>query len=254
MTEEVLDLDALIAEEEERDKEGGIVAVIGGMRLSGKTTLSGTLKGKTLLIYAKGIETSIKSAKKLAKDNGNTLHVVPFGSLAELGNILNASIDKGYDHVYIDSLTAVNNFKYQEPDVNRLVNGKGDAVFKGFRLLGEEMLKFLATCKEVAQSTGINIFLTIGYDPVRDKEGNLIDLNPALKGNMTLSFLQQACPIFLFVGKEHQEDGTTERRIFIKDQGPITARIDYLLEHEGPKKIKADLMEVFKLLEEFKRD
>ena len=48
-----------------------LFCVVAGPRLGGKTTIAGTLPGKTLLLQAAVLESGSRSALKLARERGN---------------------------------------------------------------------------------------------------------------------------------------------------------------------------------------
>ena len=223
----------------------GIFAVIGGHRLAGKSTLAGSLPGKTLMLQTELLETGSRSAKALSEKNGYTLDIIDVKNFKDVLSILEEVTKKDYDNVYIDSLTSLLDVQFVEDGMDKL---KGNNIWDGFRKLGDKGVEFLMACKNIVDNKGINIFTTIAYKVKFDSDGETVDVQYDMKGQMTLGTLHKVCPIIVTVGKVNTEKDGLVRCLYTYDNGKYPGRIDYLLEEDNPKIIKPDLSLVLKLV------
>lgn len=227
----------------------GIFAIVKGTRLSGKSTLAGTLPGNSILAQAALLETGSNSAESLAKKLNNKLAVLEFKTVEELIDILKEfKTLEGYDNLYIDGITAVTELKYKEPRINRKVNGGGNLVWEGFREIAEATEALIESCKGITETSTKNVFLTLSLDPKHDSNGDLIELIPITKGQSTLGKLERYGNNTVAIRSRTTEKGELVREILTKNHGPYTARIDSLLDDGNPGVLPADLSKLINLI------
>lgn len=226
------------------DRDTGIFGVVGGLRLDGKSTLGGTLPGKTLLLQADVIETGSESALALASRLGNQLDVVSFDSLHDCLDILKDKEILEYDNIYIDGLSAINEMRYVAEDVQKASKKN---IWDAFRILGDDLRKFLLTAKKIT-TLGPNVFLTLAYKSTVDANGNISELKPDVKGNVTISEIQRLCPVVVAVTKSFDDDGKLVRKLLTKSDEVYPARVDSLLDDDNPGVLPADLSLVIDLI------
>ena len=227
----------------ESRSEEGVFAVVAGLRLSGKSTLAGTLKGKTIMLQAKTLETGSKSALQLAKKNKNKLDIASFESLAELIELMEEVKAMDYDTVYIDGLSAVNEMKYFSPEVQKIIKKN---VWDGYRELGDSLRRFLLFAKEL--STKKDVILTLALDPKFDANGSLVEAKVALKGNVTINEVTRLCPVVISVTSGYNDKDELVRKLLTKGDGVLPGRIDSILDEDNPSELPADLSKVFDLI------
>ena len=215
----------------------GVFGIVAAPRLYGKSTLAGTLPGKTLFLQAARIETGSQSAKKLALEYGHHLDVRAFSSLAQLFKILPAVAASDYDNLYIDGITAVTEMKYGEPEIQKMLKKDN---WGAFREIGKVMYDFILECKGLSEDTGKNVFLTLALDPQFDSVGNIVSIKPEVKGNATLSHIKGMCPVIVVPVETTTEDGKSQRILITQSDGVWPARIDNLLSHENPGSVLVD--------------
>lgn len=228
-----------------REETRGVFGVVGALRLGGKTTLSGTLPGKTLLLQAHLLESGSNSAKNLANENGNELDVLDFVSYSDLMSLLLSEEILEYDNIYIDGISAINEMKFSDKDIQL---AKKKNVWDAFRDLGEALRDFLKLAKTLSTEHGKNVFITLAYKAKYGSDGAVISLEPDVKGSVTTSEIQRLCPVVLGLDSAVSETGETNRWIVTKSDNLIPARIDSLLDHNNPGKIPADLTVLINLV------
>lgn len=228
-----------------KSKSEGLFVVVGGMRLDGKTTLAGTLPGKTLLLYAKVLETGSDSATALAKKNKHKLDSAAFDSLEDLVGLLQEAVQEKYDNIYIDGCSAVNYMKHISDEVQAAAKKN---VWDSYALLADSMRQFLRLAKMISLDHGINVFITLSYKSTLNNNGDIIKLSPVLKGNITMSEIHSLVPIVLAVKRDVDEDGDLQRVLLTKSDAVYPARVDGLLDEDNPGILLPDLRQLFKLL------
>jgi len=227
----------------------GSFIILKGTRLSGKSTISGTLKGKTILAQAALLETGSNSAISLAKSLKNELVVLEFKTVDELLEIIKEFKDlKEFDNLVIDGITAITELKYREPRINRKVTGGGNGMWDGFREIVEATEALIESCKSITETYNKNIVLTLSLDPKFDSTGDLIELVPIMKGNATLGKLDRYGNNAVVVRCKQTDKGEVVRELVTKNSGPYTARIDSLLDENNPGIIAADLSKLINLI------
>jgi hypothetical protein len=227
---------------QEEQKASGRLIVIGGKRLDGKTTLCGTLPGKTLLLYHKTLETGYKAAMKLAKKNGNDLTKAGFSTLEELVEHLQEGVTMDFDHIYIDGCSSVAELKLKTLKANKKPK---ESIWDLYAELGQTMTNLLLLMKQQADITGINMFITLAY-----KTNNDGSLEADLHGNVTMASIKKLCPTVMAVTNTFDEDGKMERILITKSNAEYPARVDGFLDDENPGQFPANLETVLKFFED----
>ncbi len=222
----------------------GVFGVVGGLRLDGKSSLAGTLKGSTLMLQAAELETGSSSAKQLAELNGNKIQILTFTGYADLMTILADPDLIDFNNIYIDGVSAITEMRTECDDFKRMAKKN---IWDAYRLLGDDLRAFLRSAKRFT-STGQNVFVTMAYKPKFDTNGNIVSLDPDVKGNITISEIQRLCPTVLAVTKTFDEDGNLHRKIITKSNEVYPARIDSLLDGNNPGVVEANLTKVIDLI------
>jgi hypothetical protein len=227
-----------------------LFCVVAGPRLGGKTTLAGTLPGRTLLLQAAVLESGSESAKALAERNGHELDVVNFTTADELLAVLKElESDKSYDNVYVDGLSALTEMKLRDPKIAKVIKTN---VWDGYRELGEAanevilQLKALTYAEKAAKPKAT--FLTCALKIKQDKSGNVVDVELETKGNMAVSAITKLGEAVVTVlPAQRTENGEIPHRIITKTQDFWPGRIDGLLSDQNPGELAADLSKVLEL-------
>ena len=223
----------------------GVFAVVGGQRLDGKSTLAGTLPGKTLLLQAGELETGSGSALALAAELGNDLQVLTFRSFGDLVEVLSDSELAEFDNIYVDGISAINEMRYDCDDVQKVMKKN---IWDAFRLIGDDLRKVLREMKLLTMNHGINVFVTLAYKAKTNADGNVSSLEPDVKGNVTIAEIQRLCPTVLAIRKTFDEDGNIGREILTQSDDVYPARMETFLDHNNPKKLEANLGLVLNLI------
>lgn len=235
-------------------KASGKLILIGGKRLSGKSSLAGTMPGKTLLVWHKTLETGYESALELAKEHGNHLDELAFETLDELATVIANVAELGYDNIYIDSLGAVAEQKIKQlntaMEVNNLSARKKEdkiTVWDVYRDLGDDIINLMITLKLLAADSGVNIVVTVAYK--YDKNDSLeVDM----PGQMTMGFIKKVCPtVMAIVELPNEETGEFERKLITRTSGENPARVDGWLHHRNPGQFEPNMTVV---LDYFNKD
>jgi hypothetical protein len=217
-------------------KQTGIYGIVAGERLSGKTTLAGTLPGKTLLLQAELLETASESAEQLAKELGNTIDTVEFSSLGDFLELLKEAEKSSYDNVYVDGISAISDMINNSRDIQAQLKKDN---WGAFREIGAQLTEAQLACKSFVADTGKNLFMTLALKPKRDSNGNLTDLDPVVKGQVALEAIKKLAPVVLAVRVQHDENGNMYRELLTKSEGIYPARIDTVLDHNNPGRFNA---------------
>jgi hypothetical protein len=228
-----------------------LFAVVAGPRLAGKTTLAGTLPGKSLLLQAAVLESGSESAKALATLRGAELAVLTFTSVAELKEIIaDLRTDTAFQNVYVDGVSALTEMKVTEPKIAAKMKTDNWAAF---RELGDDMRSLLKELKELTYSEKAklpkNVFLTCALAVKLDKNGTIVDVSLEAKGNVTVTEITKLGEAVLTVMPPvRTEQGEGQHRLITKSQEWWPGRIDGLLADKNPGVIEpADLSKVLEL-------
>ena len=221
-------------------KKRGIFGAVTGERLSGKSTLAGTLPGKTAMLVTELFETGAGSAIQMAKKMGNMLDVYKFDNISSLLEIAEAA-SKSYDNIYIDSASGITEVMYRTPEMQALIKKNS---WDGFRFLAEKVEDLMLRTKELTENSKLNILYTVAL--VKDKDGDLV---PETKGNAVVKNIRAIFPVVLALRPSYNEDGkSTAPTLVTSSSYPYMARLDDLLIENNPGVMDADLSKVLKLL------
>jgi hypothetical protein len=234
---------------QETTKSKKLFGVIAGRRTSGKTTLAGTIPGNTLLLQAGVLESGSLSAEVLAKQNGHAMTVVNFHSIADLAGVLGElREDTTFDNIYIDSITAITELKYNEPEVQKTLKKDNWAAF---REIGKSASDILLAAKSLTYNDHAkkakNVFITCALEIKSDAIGNVTDVTLLSKGNKALSDLTKLGEAVVTV-VQVDVDGEQRRKLLTKTANFFPGRIDSLLDDKNPGMIDADLSKLLSLI------
>lgn len=243
---------SILARIKKQESEGAkkLFAAVCAPRLVGKTTLGGTLPGKTLLLQVAVLESGCKSAQALAEQLDNDLVVLSVGSQDEWEAIIEElSKDTVFDNVYVDGLTAINEIIFRDPKTQALKNRDS---FKGYALIGETTDRILTDLKRLtypsANAKAKNVFVTVALKV--ENEGGVTDVKLEVKGKVSVtSITKLAEAVLTIVPPIKTENGITPHRLLTKSDGVWPGRVDGLLESQNPGHIEpANLTTFLELL------
>jgi hypothetical protein len=246
-------MSGVLARVNHQDEEDGkkLFATVCAPRLAGKTTLAGTLPGKTLLLQVAVRESGSRSAKKLANRLGNDLTIQTLHSLEEwTKKLAELAQDETYDNIYVDGVSALNEVVYADPKTVRAMNSDPR---KGYKLIGDEMDALLMTIKGLTYPSRCkkpkNVFMTVALK-IESDEG-VTDVKLEVKGKMSVSSITKLGEAVLtVVAPVKTETGTTKHKLLTQTDGFWPGRVDGLLDDENPGIIEpADLGALLKLID-----
>ena len=215
-----------------------LFGIIAGPRLGGKSTLAGTLPGRTLLLQATVLESGSESATTLAKQLGNHLDVLSFSSLDELaGYLVELRTDTTFDNVVVDSLSAITDMKYDEPKIKTLVKVDNWAAF---REIGDAATVVILALKGLTYPDKAtkpkNTFLTCALAVKQDKNGTVVDVTLECKGNVAASNVTKYGEAVVIVLPPSSPEG--HHRLLTKSVDVWPARVDGVLREANPGMIE----------------
>jgi len=243
------------AQASQKNAKGKAFTVICGRRLSGKTTLAGTLPGTSVLLYNRLKESDTECAENLAKKLGHKLHVFNFNTVTggelSLDDHLNAlAKDTEVDNVYIDGATSVANILYDDPQVQVALEKN---VWEGYRMIGDQVCSIIEKAKLLTMSSHAvkpkNVFITASLTTKTDANGNMLDVKFDIRGQMGITSLTEKAPNVLVIRDDitDSETGSEVRMMMTRTANYWPARISGLLGDENPGVMAPDLREFFKL-------
>lgn len=227
-----------------------LFGVVCGPRLGGKTTLAGTLPGRTLLLQSVVRESGSESAQALAKLNGHQLDVANFSTVEELLAILKeCSSDEAFDNVYVDGLSSITDQKFDDPVIRKLVKTDNWAAF---REIGAAAETVIMTLKELTYPEKTkkpkNTWITCALDIKLDKNGSVADVSLSTKGNLAATAVTKfgECVVTVLPPTK-TEAGETGHRMITRTTDWWPGRIDGLLHGQNPGMLDADLSKLLAL-------
>lgn len=223
----------------QKQQSSGFMAAIGGARLSGKSTLAGTLPGSTLVIQPAGIEAGNTSPMELAKKLGNKLDLIEVENHGQLFEVLQDTGLLKYDNIYVDGISAFTEMVYSSPEfATKTAKNKWD----GFDYIKDQSGQLVLACKELAEKHDKNVFITYSLKEKTDENGNVASVEMDAKGNATKTIVEGRSPNVVAAVAVTKEDGSLVRGLITKNKGPYVARLGNLLDEDNPGKIiPADL-------------
>lgn len=247
--EEVIEVKKLSILERKRLslKKSGVFGVVVGARLGGKSTLAGTLSGKTAMLQAELFETGSGSAIAKAKELGNHLDVYTFGNVSELLELVGELAHSDYDNIYIDGSTGITEQLYRKADISAAIKKN---TWDGFRIVSDEVERVMLTTKQLTEEFGKNVFFTLSVAEKYDTLGNLIEIKAEQKGNAVVKNIRAIFPVVVALRSRFDEEGNQldEPELVTKTDGLYAARIDSILAKQNPGIIyPANLAKIIKL-------
>ncbi len=238
-----------LASMRKRTKAQGAFGIITGLRCAGKSTLAGTLPGKTLMLQATLKETGSNSARQKAVECGNQIEILTFETVKELIAALQEFPQTDFDNLYIDGITAITNMRLEEPEVQRMIAlDPKKGIWAAYNAIGKTMEDLIQDAKYTAEQHSKNVFMTLALTPKYSETGALVEVQPTLKGQLTLSIIQGYGNLVLVATSRIDDNGNLVRELITKNNGLFGARIDTLLDAQNPGVLPADLGEVLRLI------
>jgi hypothetical protein len=228
-------------------KTRGVFAAILGQRLGGKSTIAGTLPGKSAMLTAKTFETGSATAEKLAANLGAELDVYEFTSAKDLAAMCKEAAET-YDNIFIDGATGLTEILYRQSDITKALQKNS---WDGFALLGDQVEDALLAIKDLTERDGgVNIFVTASVEPKYDQAGNVIELVIESKGKSVIKNLRKIFPVVVSLRPAYDENGHVldEPEMVTKTDGVHSGRIDSLLAQDNPGLLPADLSALINLI------
>ena len=221
----------------------GLFGIITGFRTSGKSTIAGTLPGKTLMLQAAVRETGSNSAIALAAERKNHLEILSFDTVPELMAMIHDFHKHPFDNLFIDGISAITEIRFEEPEIQAItLKNQWD----GYAAVKKTMHTAIFDAKKVSVDHGKHVFMTLAIDPVLNEAGAIVEMKPNLVGRATLQEIKKYGNAVMVVRSRLGDKGETIRELVTKNDGPYSARIDTLLDHENPGTMPADLSIVLK--------
>lgn len=230
----------------QKQESSGFMAAIGGARLSGKSTLAGTLPGSTLVIQPAGIEAGNTSPVELGKKLGNKVDLIEIESHLQIFEVLTDKEVLAYDNIYVDGISAFTEMVYGSPEFQKKsVKNKWD----GFDYIKDQSTKLVALCKEISAAHDKNVFVTYSLKEKTDENGNVTSVEMDAKGNATKTLVEGKSPNVLAAVAVNKDDGSLVRGLITKNNGPYVGRLGNLLDEDNPGKIiPANLAELLTIV------
>mgnify|MGYP001598300851 CR=1 FL=1 len=221
----------------------GVFCIVAGPRLGGKSTLAGTLPGKTVMLQAAVLETGSRSALALARKLGNKLEVVQFNDLVDFRTKYEAALKSDCDSIYIDGYAAINDLRWAGADIQAAFKKNN---FEAFGKHGDEMTKLCLYIK--AGVSAKNIFLTCAMKLKQDKEKDEQDVVCEVNGKIAATSLTKLGECVVSVMMVQTESGP--RRVMVtKTMDKWPGRVDGVLDDDNPGVCVPDLSIVLRMVD-----
>lgn len=228
-----------------KTENSGFFCAVTGCRLSGKSTLAGTLPGKTILIQPSDVEAGNLSPKQLAEANGNELTLVMFSSIDEAMDILDDPDLLEYDNIYFDGISGTTEMLYDSPAF--AIKSKANK-WDGFAYIGKTIRNLIAKFKELAELHNKRVFITMALDVKLDGNGEPAETKLVAKGNITRSEIEGKVPNVICTIEHLDDKGNTVRQLLTRSVGPFLCRLGDLLDDANPGVIDANLVDLLTLV------
>jgi len=209
--------------------------LVAGPRFGGKTGALGTLPGKTLVIEITDKESGSDGAVAVAEASGNTLDVVTGNDCDDVLALAKEAFAEGYDNVAVDGISALTEVEADKPKVKKHLQGTGNAVFVGWRMIGDSITQLIQDLKSLSLEVNKPIVLTLALKENKDREGNVTSTDVDTKGNMAESFIRGKCKFYLVARMAADKDGNPLYVLQTGDDGIYGARLDGVLSEDNPK-------------------
>lgn len=223
-----------------------LFGVVAGPRLGGKTTLAGTLPGKTILLQAAVLESGSRSAQALAARNKNELVVSSFTDLQHLRSEVEKAAKSDCNHIYIDGFSAINDMRWSSNEIQAAYKKNQ---WEAYGKHGLDMKSLLEWIKMFTyEPSGKHVWLTSALKV--KTEGGSTDVELECKGRMAVTEITKLGEAVVTVMTVPSESGP-KRVLLTKSYDNWPGRIDGVLDDENPTWIEPDLSKVLKLLEQY---
>ncbi len=221
-----------------------LFCVVAGPRLGGKTTLCGTLPGRTLLLQAAVLESGSRSAQALAKRNGNQLTVDSFADLVDLrARIDKLFVSKDYDHIYVDGLSAITDLKFAEPNIQSMA---AKNVWDAYLKLGKDVQDLVLMLKGLSYGPAAkNVFITCALKV--KTEGGSTDVELEAKGKMAVTAITKLGEAVITITEIPTEGGKKQRVMITKNFENWPGRVDGVLDDENEGFFAPDLNTILEM-------
>lgn len=214
---------------EQKKNPDALFCCVYGYSTAGKSTLAGTLPGKTLIIQIKNLETGSKSALQVAKQLGNNVSIVDIESDKELISLFKEikETDHGFDNIYVDSLSAFTEMFIRQPEI-KLLAGKDR--WAAFNRLADAIFNIIIEAKKLSNSSETKkpcrMFMTLAVE--NDKEGKLV---PSIVGTASIKHIFRKFPSILYLHQHVDEENTKVRYLYAQSNTiNLPTRLDSVLD------------------------
>lgn len=230
----------------ERQQKKGYFAVVGGERMTGKSTLAGTLPGRTLLVQPAHIESGNESPLEKAAECGNHVDLIQLENYEMFFELLTDEAVKEYDNIYIDGISAMSMQLYKSPKFK--VIEKKTNNWDAFRFVKDVLQDFMEAMKQYAEVNDKNVFITYATEPVINKQTQQVEsMRTVAMGNYPQKFVEEGAGTVVQSIVATDAEGNTKRALITSHTGPYHARVGDLLDGKAPKSLPHDLSELLKL-------
>jgi hypothetical protein len=233
-----------------------VFGLVMGKSTAGKTTLCGTLPGKTLLLQCNLKESGSQSALAMSRRKKvGSVDVVMFDSVPELLSYSsNLLTDETYDNVYIDGGSAITFLIGQQPDIAPALKGKKGNTFGAYddiKMTVVEVIEEFTMLTQPKHKRGVtkkpkHVFFTLTID-VKLEGGHAVDIMPVMLGKASWSEFVKISPTVVTLLNTPQEDGTLKRVMLTKEFPPFKGRVAGILDEDNPGVMTPDLGELIAL-------
>ena len=244
---------SILARLQKQETEKPYILVV-GRSSAGKTTLSGTLSGRTLLIQPKGKERGAQTAISMAKTRGNEVVAVSVSSVSEILQLAEElKTDKSFDSIYLDGLTALTFLVAEDPIISELLEAKKGSAnpFLGYEKIRAEVAKVNKALSELTYASVTkpkNVIVTLAIDIKTDMNGAPLECVPAMRGKASFTEFTRPSPTIVTLASRQTEQGL-ERILLTANNGIFLGRVNGILDEVNPKVIEPDLSKLLSLME-----
>lgn len=235
---------SLLERIQRRKSESPKLIVLAGRRFGGKSSSLGTLPGKTLIIEITDKEAGAEGAISVARQNGNEIDIVTAIDCKDATELTKEALEADYDYVAVDGLSALSEVEAEKPKVKKMLDGTGNSVFVGWRMIGNELIDFLQSMKQLSLQYNKPVIVTLALAETKDKEGNITSVDPACKGNMALEFIKGKVKYFVTARRAQDDKGNEIYVLQTRDDEVYPARLDGVLAKDRPAGYRTEIDKV----------
>lgn len=226
--------------------------LVTGRSGSGKTSVAGTLPGKTLLLQVAGKEFGAETARAIASARGNSLDAIAVSSISDFMAVAEElKSDSAYDNVYIDSLSGLTFLVADDPEVAQLIQArKGGNPFVGYSRIQAEMdavHKAYISLLYAPTKKPKNVLFSLAIEPKLDAAGTPAEIAPVIAGRASYQIFTRPAPTILVLATR-VNGGDLERVMLTSNHGQYIARVNGLTDETNPKQMEPDLNKLFSLI------